>query len=334
MDVKSIDFDLINYHAGETLQFYWDIRLCMLASRTVSSDSIEDKMESAKKCEKILEKFAFDMKINESHKIINDFISTISINRALELLGIEYNSNVNFYEYSLSFLSNKQSKKRNFDSYGFKKINDIRLLCVIVRHFATYLAGFDLTSYFERKITFLEEYKEKLNEVLELNTHWILSSNTNEDYHNIINGDSNLNPIVIDLKINTLKNELITKRDDETKRERILLSEIAKSLLAHKKNNIAKILTLISASPILNNYIDPRTISRIVKKTKENKEKKDNFLIYYNEIISENKNKIKELEISQRYFTLAYKRRGQYVNPLSSRKNLLIHKFKYELENL
>ncbi|CBJ79900.1 hypothetical protein XBJ2_360001 [Xenorhabdus bovienii str. Jollieti] len=88
MDVTSIDFDLINYHAGETLQFYWDIRLCMLASRTVSSDSIEDKMESAKKCEKILEKFAFDMKINESHKIINDFISTISINRALELLGI------------------------------------------------------------------------------------------------------------------------------------------------------------------------------------------------------------------------------------------------------
>ncbi|PHM73516.1 hypothetical protein [Xenorhabdus kozodoii] len=334
MDVKSIDFDLINYHARKTLRFYWDIRLCMLASRTVSSDSIEDKMESAKKCEKILEKFAFDMKINESHKIINDFISTISINRALELLGIEYNSNVDFYEYSLSFLSNIQSKKRNFDSYGFKQINDIRLLCTIVSRFAAYLAGFDLTSYFERKITFLEEYKEKLNEVLELNTHWILSSNTNEDYHNIINGDSNLNPIVIDSKINTLKNELITKRDDETKRERVLLSEIAKSLLTHKKNNITRVLTLISASPILNNYIDPRTISRIVKKTKESKEKEDNSLIHYNEIISENKNKIKELEISQRYSTLAYKRGRQYVNPLSSRRNLLIHKFKYELENL
>ncbi|PHM64814.1 hypothetical protein Xsto_02565 [Xenorhabdus stockiae] len=235
MDIKSVDFDLIYYHTREILRFYRDIRLCMLASRTVSSDSIDDKMESAKKCEKILEKFAFDMKINESNKIINDFISTISINRALELLGVEYNSNVNFYEYSLSFLSNELSKKRYFDSYEFKQINDIRLLCLIVLRFAASLAGFDLTGYLGRKIAFLEEYKEKLEEVLKLNTHWILSSDTDEDYHNIINGSSNLNPIVIESKINTLKNELITKRDDETKRERILLSEIAKSLLLYKK---------------------------------------------------------------------------------------------------
>ncbi|MBE8589226.1 hypothetical protein, partial [Xenorhabdus griffiniae] len=126
MDIKSIDFDLINYHAMQILQFYRDIRLCALASIRISTDTIEGKMETAKKCEKVLEKFSLDVKINDSHKIINDFISTASINRAIELLGMEYNYNVNFYEYSLYFLSIDGYKETKCDSGEFKKIDDIQ----------------------------------------------------------------------------------------------------------------------------------------------------------------------------------------------------------------
>ncbi|MDE9519832.1 hypothetical protein KKJ17_19515, partial [Xenorhabdus bovienii] len=49
----------------------------------------------------------------------------------------------------------------------------------------------------------------------------------------------------------------------------IVLSTITKVQIISLIN-----LTLISASPILNNYIDPRTISRIVKKQRRTKRKK------------------------------------------------------------
>lgn len=335
--MKDLDkIELVIYHAKKILRFIWDIYYCVTAAPTKRCDDNDRKILIARACDEIIRKEERKQDLRESYSYLSKFLDEFNLTRAIQSLGIDTDFNVDFYPFILEIVNNN----RNTSSYYKKKeisrnmVTDLRVVCSVFFRIAQYLRNEDNVKYIEYKIAFLEDYKSKLEDLIQLNNHWILSDYNYREQFEITNSDNSFNPLWIETKINILRSELITSRNDQTKNDRALLASLAVLFIENGFENINKAINLIAASTVIDNYIDQRTVSRIISKAKSNNAKKREVLDEYDKALNEKRNRMISIIGSQ--IAYKYTRRGEkiFMNPLAGRRSFMLNKFNYEFELL
>lgn len=333
MNTEVFNQELLSFHARKILRFYRDVIYCHIASPARYSDTDDIKIDAAKKCHKVIVNHEENLNLILSYDYILNFLIKSRMIKAIESLGIHCDFDVLFYNYFLT--------KRNYDyilgkkpeSEDVNKIESSKLICFLVLCACDYLNDIDVSESISNEIAYLIGYKEKLEHLLSLHDDLAMSEFNNMNYHEIIVDNNSFNPLVIERRIEILKNELLTKRNDGTKKERGFLSEVVKLFLkGGYEKGLGKAMNIISSSPLLNDYIDPRTVSRIVAKAKENKSKSDDLYGVYTMRINARGSEVTKIKREQSSAMISHKH--GLINPLSCRKNFLILKFKAEIDDL
>lgn len=333
MGTEMFDQKLLSFHARKILRFYRDVMYCHIASPARYSDSDDIKVSAAKKCHEVIVRHEINLNLKESYDYIYDFFVKARMLKAFDSLGINCDFNIVFYNYFILMKSHSIILSQKPCGEEIKKIESASLLCYLTLCICDYLDGIDIFDTISKELKCLLDYKEKLDCILSLHGDWFMHEFNDIKHHEIITDDNSFNPLIIERKIERLKNEMLTKRNDKTKNEREFLSEVVKILLRNGYDKcLSKAMNIISSSPVLKDYIDPRTVSRIIAKGKENKIKNDEVDKFYSLKINEKEDEITKIKRGQ-YSGLAHRKYGG-MDPLSSRKNFLILKFKAEIEDL
>ncbi|EJD6615364.1 hypothetical protein AB7W46_08875 [Providencia rettgeri] len=328
--------ELVSYHAKKIYLFIWDIYYCVAAAPTKRNDDNDRKILIARACDEIIKKEEIRQGLKESYSYLSKFLEEVHLTKAIQSLGIDTDFNIDFYPFILEIVNNN----RNTSSYYKKNeisrnmVADLRVVCSVFFKIASYLRNEDNVKYIEYKIAFLEDYKSKLEDLIQLNNHWILSDYNYSAQFKITNGDNSFNPLWIETEINILKSELITSRNDQTKNDRALLASLAVLFIENGFENINKAINLIAASTVIDNYIDQRTVSRIISKAKSNNIKKQEVLVGYDNALNEKRDRMRSIIDSQMAYKYTHREEKIFMNPLAGRRSFMLNKFNYEFELL
>ncbi|OBU10781.1 hypothetical protein [Morganella psychrotolerans] len=333
MGTDVFDQELLSFHARKILRFYRDVMYCHIASPARYSDPDDIKISAAEKCHKVIVDHEKNLNLKESYEYLSVFFVKSRMIKAFDSLGITCDFNIIFYNYFILMRNHSFILSSRPDGREVTKMENARLLCYLVLCICDYLDDVDVSEYISKEITCLLEYKEKLDYILSLHSDWFMHEFNDIKHHEVITDNNSFNPLIIERKIERLKNEMLTKRNDKTKKERELLSEIVKLLLKNGYDkHLNKAMNIISSSPLLKDYIDPRTVSRIMAKGKENKIKSDGIDKFYSLKINAKEDEVTKVKRGQ-YGGLAHRKYGG-MDPLSCRKNFLILKFRDEIDNI